>query len=1490
MLEVRLLGQFLVDLDGASIQINSRPAQSLLAYLLINKGKAFRREKLAGLLWPDTSDTNARNNLRQALWRIRKSLETDTPTSQPYFLVDDLTVGFNAESDYSLDVNKLEAKVDDSVPFQKLIEIVSLYDGELLPGFYDDWVVLERERLQSVFETQMDLLIHRLIETQDWPKVIEWSERWIASGSVPEPAYRSLMIAHAGRGDLSSVAAAYHRCESAMLNELGLEPSESTHSLFDDLKTGKKGIPEFAGQRDGKRVSPTRDEAPAPGEPPYKGLQFYDESDADYFFGREELTSEIHKDLIEGKSFTAVVGASGSGKSSIVRAGLIPALKSGKPPDSDTGASPHGKSDWKVILTTPTAHPLEALAIGLKKDSLDGIPTANLVKELINNPNGLREQLSNWLSENKPKSKTTLRLLIVIDQFEELFTLCQDEVERHAFIDNLLHATAINTEPQISVVITLRADFYSHCGQYPELRSALTRNQIYLGPMSAEEIRRAIEGPARQGGWEFEPGLVELILRDVSKEPGALPLLSHALLETWHRRSGRTLTLQGYATSGGVRGGIARTAESVFNLQLSPTQQPIAKNIFLRLTNLGEETEGTRRRVDREELYPATQNTSAVQEVLGILADARLITVDADSVEVAHEALITEWPTLRDWLVENREGLRLHRHLTEAAQAWDELDRNPGELYRGARLGQALEWVDTYQSELSVLEQDFLAASRERAEKAENERKAQQERELVAALELARAQEQRAEAEKELAESQTQAVAQLRRRAVYLTIALVFVIGMAGVALYLGDRVRQVAITAQDNAERAEEESHIAFSRELAAAAQSNLDLDPERSILLALQAVSEAQSADLPVPREAEEALHRTVLASRLRLSMGSGFSVDFSPDGTLIAYSGSDSTAIIQEFPSGSGKLVLSGHSKDQIGVSVRFSSDGKRLITTSADGAAKIWDVSTGEELLTLKGHTATLYDGIFSPDRSLAATIGGDGTARVWDSKTGDELLKIEIPEPGDVAFDPSGKYLAVPNYSLSDGSIEIWDIASSQKLFTLAGHDQGTSGVAFNSDGTQLVSVGQDQKIRIWDVSSGDELLTLVDDAPFYSLAISPNGSQIATGGRDGVAKVWDVESGEILFTLTGHTGLVTTVTFSPDSKYLATSGSDQTTKIWDISPEGISEWLTLAGHSRVVMSADYSPDGRKIATASWDQTAIIWDALNGQKLLSIKDFEGELGSIEFSPDQTRLVISDYSGTVKVWNSDTGELLLSFLAHNMPGDIDAGFSPDGKTIGSGGSDGVARLWDADTGQLIRSFEGHSDVINRVAFNPDGSLLATASWDGTAKVWEVTSGKLLFTLAVDAGLVRSVDFSPDGKLLATAHEDGTATIWNVSIESELREDERLLYRLVGHSNTIFEATFSPDGGRLATSGFDGTIRLWDVNSGRELLVLAENTGGPDMDFSPNGRFLVLAGGDGTARVFLLSIEDLIDLAKSRLTRTLTEEECQKYLHQDSCSDNQ
>jgi WD40 repeat protein/DNA-binding SARP family transcriptional activator len=1474
VLEVRLLGQFTVKLDGAPVQINSRPAQSLLAYLLIHAGRAVRREKLAGLFWPDTSDENARNNLRQALWRVRKSLDADGNSDHPLLLVDDITVAVNASSEYRLDVIELETPIHEDTPLPRLIEIVSLYEGELLPGFYDDWVVLERERLGAIFEARMGALINRLMELQNWSETVEWSERWISLGGVPEPAYRGLMLAHAVQGDLSKMATAYRRCEEAMQNELGLAPSESTRSLYEQLKAGGVANSNLMKHETIQIASPFTDESPAPGEPPYMGLQHYNETDADYFFGREPLINLICTHITEGHPFIAIVGASGSGKSSLVRAGLIPTLNPQGFKKNLPDAQVDGGHDWKIVLVNPTMHPLEALAMGLNQHLQTEIRSADL-KE---NVHFLRRHLLAIGQES--------RLLIVIDQFEELFTLCADELERRAFVDVLMSIADNGLEEHVHVVITLRADFYSYCGQYPNLREALTRAQIYIGPMSAEEVRRVIEEPARHGGWDFEPGLVELILRDVNREPGMLPLLSHALLETWRRRQGRTLTLQGYVKSGGVRGAIARTAETVFNLQLSSEQQQIAKNIFLRLTNLGEGVEGTRRRVMLAELLPAAREASAVQSVLKILSDARLITIDEDSVEVAHEALITEWPTLHKWLIEDREGLRLHRHLTEAAQAWLESDRDPSELYQGTRLSQAVEWSETYASDLSVLEQEFLSASIAQAEQLESERKAQQERELHAARELAKAQQERADTEKQLSESQTRALAQLRRRAIYLTAALFFALGMAGIALFLGERVRQVALTAQANAERAEDESQIAFSRELAAASVSNLGLDPELSILLALAAVSEAQSAGLPVPREAEEALHRSVLASRLRINLPGGYGVDFDPSGSLIVSSGANSSAIIWEFPPGQERLILQGHSGDLYGVGVGFSPDGKRVVTASADGTAKVWDVSTGAELLILQGHTASVNACIFSPDGTLIATTSSDRTVRVWDAKTGDELLKLTLPAPAGIALDPKGEYLAIANDLESNGSVTIWDIASGENTLTLPGHPRGSLAVVYNKDGQHVITAGRDAKIRVWNMENGEEIVVLDETVPIYSLALSPKGRQIAAGGIDGTVKVWDLESSILLLELTGHTDIISSLTFNPDENYLASSSVDGSTRVWDVSANGMTEWLTLSGHAEVVYSLNYSPDGRKIATSSWDETAIIWDAFTGNRLSSFQNFTAEVGRITFNGDGSKFATADYSGALMLWRADTGKLVLSVPAHS-PGDIDAVFSPDGSFIGTGGADGMAKLWDANTGEMIRLFAGHTDVIHRISFDPDGSLLATASWDDTAKIWRVSSGELLYTLSAGGGDVKNAEFSPDGKLLVTAHEDGIARIWDVSmVGAEFPNEPYVVRTLVGHNSTVWDASFSPNGEQLATISFDGTVRLWDAESGNEMLAWSGNNNGPDLEFSPDGRHLAVTSGDGTVRVFILSLEELISLAKSRLTRSFTPAECQKYLRRDSC----
>ena len=443
-------------------------------------------------------------------------------------------------------------------------------------------------------------------------------------------------------------------------------------------------------------------EAPALGEPPFKGLQYFDVDDAALFYGREHLTARLVARLRQ-EHFLAVVGSSGSGKSSVIRAGLIHSLKQQQPLVDGT-LPPEGSTRWQIHVLTPTAHPIEALAASLTRGAESVLATTTLIDDLRRDSRSLRLVVRRMLSNSSAH-----QLLLIIDQFEELFTQCKDDSEREQFIDNVLVAANEDDGPTL-VMIGLRADFYDHCAKFESLREVLATHQEFIGPMSLEELRRAIKEPAIQNGWNFEPGLVETILQDVGTEPGALPLLSHALLKTWENRRGYTMTLEGYTQAGGVRSAIAKTAESTFN-RLKPSEQVIARSIFLCLTDLGEGTLVTRRRASINELTARPEDRPTVELVLKSLADARLVTTEKDAAEVAHEALIREWPTLRRWLDEDREGLRIHRHLTEISKEWQVHQRDVADLIRGARLTQAREWAAAHTSQLSPLETAFLEAS-----------------------------------------------------------------------------------------------------------------------------------------------------------------------------------------------------------------------------------------------------------------------------------------------------------------------------------------------------------------------------------------------------------------------------------------------------------------------------------------------------------------------------------------------------------------------------------------------------------------------------------------------------------------------------------------------------------------------------------------------------------------------------------------------------------
>ena len=1182
-----------------------------------------------------------------------------------------------------------------------------------------------------------------------------------------------------------------------------------------------------------------REDAPALGLCPYKGLNYFDEGDADLFVGREALTAKLIVRLIsltsgqqpDGKRFLAIVGASGSGKSSLVRAGLVPALRWNK-----------ASTDWQIHILTPTAQPLESLALSLTSENISVTAASTLMDDLLKDPRSLQ-----IFVKRKLGLENGSRLLLVLDQFEELFALCRSEEERTAFIDNLLTAASESAGPVI-LVITLRADFYAHCANYPELRQALALQQEYIGAMNPHELRRAIEEPAQRGRWEFEPGLVDLLLHDVGHEPGALPLLSHALLETWQRRRARTMTLSGYASSGGVRGAIAETAETVFSDQFTHEQQSIARRIFLRLTELGDESSlaDTRRRATFKELILKPEEATSTHGVLKALADARLITTSEDSAEVAHEALIREWPTLRSWLEENREGLRLHRHLTESAQEWLEMNREPDLLYRGARLAQAREWAAPHAEELNALEHEFLHASTEHSERELAEREAQRQREL--------------ELQRQRAEEQKQAASQLRSRALFLTAAL----AVAGI----------LALAALVFGQRANREARLSSSRELAAAAISNLDVDPERSILLALQAVAAADTL------EAENALHKALVTSRVRLTLkghSAGVTnIAISPDGRRLATASMDGTAKIWDAATGKELRILRGHSDAVWGVA--FSPEGSRLVTSSGDAMAIVWDVTTGERLVTLYGHTAGITRAVFSPvDGARIVTASDDGTARVWDVETGEELLVISDQDRwmNAVTFSPDGTRIATAE---GDGITKLWDSNTGEELLALAGHNEIVTGVAFSSDRTKLATAGFDGTAKIWNATSGKLLLNLNghQGTTIHSVAFSPDGSRLVTSSSDNTAKVWDAMTGLELFTLAGHTSFVLGAALSPDGTWLATASEDGTAKIWDLTP---SHELSAFKMEDVISGVAISPDGTQVASAG--QQVLVWDIESGQQLYELTGHTGFVHSVKFSPDGTRLASASDDGTARVWDFRKRWEMLRLLVGSS-GNIALAFSPDGKRLAATGLENTVSMWDANHGEQLLTLQGHTAPVVQLRFNPTGTQLVSVSENGEDGVifWDSAIGKEL-SVWKESGPVFGLAFRPDGKRLAIGGPEGRAAIWDVATGKQL-------YSFVGHSRAVFSVAFTPDGSRLATAGGDGTVKIWDAESGEELLTLSGHNGWIfDLAISTDGTHLATAGQDGTSRVYLLKLEDLVKLARSRVTRALTTEECQKYLHMQECT---
>jgi WD40 repeat protein/TPR repeat protein len=1194
---------------------------------------------------------------------------------------------------------------------------------------------------------------------------------------------------------------------------------------------------------------------------PFRGLECYEFEHAAIFFGQDEALTKAMLQLARngaaGSPFLLVIGASGSGKSSLVKAGVLPKLFVSR---RIAGTAFLRRAVFRPGDGRDGEDLFAALArrLTLRLSGQEGMPelighgqsAADLAAHLRNATATPAYPFGTALGQVAAQARQsghmleyeTARFVLVVDQLEELYT--NDRIaanERARFIEllaGLVHSGLV------WVVATMRRDFWHFAAETPELvRMSEGDGRLELLPPTPSQLTQMIRCPAEAAAVDFERHsatsvpLNDAIAEAVAREPGALPLLSYLLDELYRndvlQAHGSTLTYATYERLGRLEGAIAVKAEAVLE-RCAPEDRHALGAVLFALVEMGAAAgnveHAVARRVPLAAFAPGTPQRRLVEALLE--PGARLLVSDAEgdkspTVRVAHEALISRWAQARDFVERNAEALKVRRRIEERYGLWQE-------LAEGGRIPEASEsrwpnagragpggWRSRFGREQGLLTDIDLADGRRLL----SEHRADTEAHLVAFIERSIAHEQR-----------------LHGRTIRVLVVVASVVTLLAIT---ASGAGWIASRKQHEAEAHAAQARQAQSRLLTGTAAERLKQGDTAGALAVILEVLANRPATQP-PTAAAVSVFQDVRAADRQITVlgphGSWvLAASYSPDATRIVTASSDKTARIWDGHTGVELAVLAGHG-DAV-ASAAYSPDGARVLTGSFDKTARIWDARTGAILAVLPAHADRVFSAAYSPDGARIVTASADGTARTWDARTGARLAVLAGHEKAVVcaAYSPDGARIVTASI---DRTARLWDARSGTQLAILSGHGDPVRWAAYSPDGTRVVTASYDRTVRIWDARTGALLTVLSGHTDrVYSAAYSADGAQIVTASADRTARTWDAHTGALLAAYRHNDG-VQLASFSPDGTRIVTASYDRTARIWDARPS--LDLAVLSGHADKVESASYSPDGSRIVTASLDKSARIWDAETGVLLVVLRGHNDGVEFAAYSPDGTRVVSASTDRTARIWDARSGAPLAVLSGHGAAVER-AEYSPDGTRIVTASYDRTARIWDAHTGAQLAVLSGHGDGIESAAYSPDGARIATASHDETARIWDARTGVQLAVLSGHSGPVYSVAYSPDGARIVTASKDQTARVWDA-------RDGVQLATLAGHGAEVGWASYSPDGTRIVTASHDNTVRIWDARSGAQLAVLSGH--GADIStavYSPGGARIVTAAADKTARIW-------------------------------------